>query len=99
MDHKLLSVGHRIGRRNALEIGLCLALAPRIALAQTDPTRERPREGDVLVTVGATPPKPLKPEDLPLDVKQTFSWPMDPRDQHRARRLAAQQGAVAASRS
>src|SRR5262245_2934547 len=27
---------------------------------------------------GATPPKPLKPEDLPLDGKQTFSWPMDP---------------------
>ena len=78
MDHKLLSVGHRIGRRNVLEIGLCLALAPRIALAQTDPTRERPREGDVLVTVGATPPKPLKPEDLPLEVKQTFNWPIDP---------------------
>jgi len=78
MDHKLLSVGHRIGRRTALEIGLCLALAPRIALAQTDPTRERPREGDVLVAVGATPPKPLTPEDLPLDGKQTFSWPMDP---------------------
>jgi rieske iron-sulfur protein len=31
-----------------------------------------------LVAVGATPPKPLKPEDLPLDGKQTFSWPMDP---------------------
>ena len=78
MDHKLLSVGHRIGRRTALEIGLCLALAPRIALAQTDPTRERPREGDVLVAVGATPPKPLTPEDLPLEGRQTFSWPMDP---------------------
>jgi rieske iron-sulfur protein len=78
MDHKLLSAGHWIARRTALQIGLCLALAPRIALAQTDPTRERPREGDVLVPVGATPPKPLKPEDLPLDGKQTFSWPMDP---------------------
>jgi hypothetical protein len=54
MDHKLLSVGHRIGRRNALEIGLCLALAPRIALAQTDPTRERPREGDVLARISHT---------------------------------------------
>src|SRR5215469_15968655 len=77
MDHKLLSV-HRIARRTALEIGLCLALAPRIAVAQTDPSRERPHEGDVLVAVGATPPKPLKPEELPLDGQQTFTWPMDP---------------------
>jgi hypothetical protein len=38
MDHKSLSVGHWIARRTALEIDLCLALAPRSALAQTDPT-------------------------------------------------------------
>jgi Rieske Fe-S protein len=68
----------RIGRRAALEIGLCLALAPRLALAQTDAARERPREGDLLVTVGATPSEPLKPDDLPLDGKQTLAWPMDP---------------------
>jgi Rieske Fe-S protein len=68
----------RIGRRAALEIGLCLALAPRLALAQTDAARERPQEGDLLVTVGATPSEPLKPDDLPLDGKQTLAWPMDP---------------------
>jgi len=78
MDHELPFAGRCIGRRTALEIGLCLALAPRIALAQTDPTRERPHEGDVLIAVGATSPEPLKPEDLPLDGKQTFTWPMDP---------------------
>jgi rieske iron-sulfur protein len=39
----------RIGRRAALELGLCLALTPR-----------------------------LKPDDLPLDSKQTFARPMDP---------------------
>jgi len=78
MDHELPFAGRWIGRRTALEIGLCLALAPRIALAQTDPTRERPHEGDVLIAVGATPPEPLKPGDLPLVGKQTFTWPLDP---------------------
>jgi rieske iron-sulfur protein len=68
----------RIGRRAALELGLCLALTPRLALAQNDPARERPHEGDLLVAVGAASPDPLKPDDLPLDSKQTFAWPMDP---------------------
>ena len=68
----------RIGRRLALELSLCLALAPRLALAQTDQTRERPKEGDLLVAVSGSGPEPLKPEDLPLDAKQTFAWPMDP---------------------
>ena len=64
----------RIGRRAAPELGLCLALtAPRLALAQTDPARERPREGDLLIAVGANSPEPLKPEDLTPDVRQTFA--------------------------
>jgi Rieske Fe-S protein len=67
-----------VGRRAALELGLCLALAPRVALAQTDAARERPREGDLLVAVTATTPEPLKPDELPLDGTQTFAWPMDP---------------------
>jgi rieske iron-sulfur protein len=67
-----------IGRRRALELGLGLALAPRLALAQTDAAHERPREGDLLVVVGADSPKPLTPDDLKLDAKQTFAWPMDP---------------------
>jgi Rieske Fe-S protein len=49
-----------------------------LAAAQTGPTRERPREGDLLVAVGASPPEPLKPGDLTLDGKQTMAWPMDP---------------------
>ncbi len=60
-------------------MGLGLALAPQLALAQTDAARERPKEGDLLVNVTATAnPEPLKPDDLPLDGKQTLSWPMDP---------------------
>ena len=69
----------RIGRRAALELGLCFAFtAPRLALAQTDPTRERPREGDLLIAVSANSPEPLKPDDLSPDGRQTFAWPMDP---------------------
>jgi len=47
-------------------------------LAQTEPSRERPKEGDLLVAVSGSGPKPLKPDDLLLDGKQTFAWPMDP---------------------
>jgi hypothetical protein len=31
-----------------------------------------------LVAVGTASPEPLKPDELPLDSKQTFAWPMDP---------------------
>jgi Rieske Fe-S protein len=68
-----------IGRRAAIGLGLCFALAPRAASAQTDAARERPKEGDLLVAVSAAANlEPLKPDDLPLDGKQTFAWPMDP---------------------
>ena len=78
MDRNCHCCARRIGRRRTLELGLALALAPRFALAQTDAARERPRECDLLVAVNATSPDPLKPDDLPLDGKQIFAWPMDP---------------------
>jgi Rieske Fe-S protein len=55
-----------IGRRRALQLAL-----------QAEPARERPREGDLLIPTSATTPEPLKPDDLPLDGKQTLAWPMD----------------------
>jgi len=77
-DRKLQDGARKIGRRVALQVGLGLALAPGVALAQTDPTRERPREGDLLVPVGNAAPEPLKPDDVPLGDKQILAWPIDP---------------------
>jgi len=69
-----------MGRRAALKLGLGLGLAltPRLALAETEPARERPKEGDLLVPVSGANPEPLKPDDLKLDATQTFAWPMEP---------------------
>jgi rieske iron-sulfur protein len=59
-------------------MSVCLTLAPRLALAQTEPARERPREGDLLVLIGAAAPEPLTPDNVPLGGKQIMAWPMDP---------------------
>lgn len=78
VDRQFRCAARGIGRRAALEMGFCAALAPRLALAETDAARERPREGDLLVSADAAQPAPLKPGDLPLGGKQTMAWPMDP---------------------
>jgi rieske iron-sulfur protein len=73
-----LATAGGIGRRTALAAGLALVVTPRSVLAQTDPKRERPHEGDVLVKIGDADPAPLKPGDLPLGGPPTMAWPMDP---------------------
>jgi rieske iron-sulfur protein len=78
VDGQFQCGARRIGRRAALGMGVCLALTPRWASAQADPARERPREGDLLVTVGAAPPQPLTTDTVPLGGKLTLAWPMDP---------------------
>ena len=69
--------GCRIERRAALGLGICFTLAPGLAFAQADPTRERPREGDVLIATDSDKPTPLTPGDLEVGAKQTMVWPMD----------------------
>ena len=77
MDGQLRCGAVTIGRRAVLALGVGLTLAPRLVLAQTDPARERPREGDLLVTIGAATPQPLTIEDVPLAGQQIMAWPMD----------------------
>jgi rieske iron-sulfur protein len=59
-------------------IGLGLLAAPRLTLAQTDPARERPQEGDLLIKIGGDTAPLLKAVDLPLGGPQILAWPMDP---------------------
>ena len=70
----------RIRRRTAIELGLCLALVPRVIRGETDAKHERPREGDLLVAIDGTTPEPLKPDDVPPSGKLTMAWPLDPTD-------------------
>ena len=70
----------KIGRRATLGMGLGLFATPHLAFAQDDPKRERPREGDVLIKIGAADPVPLKASELPLGGPQILAWPMDPAD-------------------
>ena len=53
-------------------------MAVGAADAQSDPTRDRPNAGDLLVKVDNTALTPLTPDSLPLDAGQVMAWPMDP---------------------
>jgi rieske iron-sulfur protein len=68
------------GRRVMLGtgIGLGVGLVARAAGAQSDPARDRPKEGDLLVRVGSAAPTPLTPDNLALGAGQVMAWPMDP---------------------
>ena len=68
------------GRRALLVagVGLGIGLAAGAADAQSDPTRDRPKAGDLLVKVDDTALTPLTPDSLPLDAGQVMAWPMDP---------------------
>ncbi len=61
-----------------LTASLGVGLAPGTADAQTDPARDRPKEGDLLVKAGDAVPTPLTPEGLQLGAGQVMAWPMDP---------------------
>jgi rieske iron-sulfur protein len=61
-------------------MGLGVSLAAGSAPAQSDPARDRPKEGDLLVKLDATNRSPLTLDDLPLGAAQVLAWPMDPTD-------------------
>ena len=63
------------GRRALLAVGVGLATGAR---AQSDPTHDRPKEGDLLVKADDTTPTPLTPDSIPLGDGQVMAWPMDP---------------------
>jgi hypothetical protein len=53
-------------------------------LAQTDPARERPHEGDLLVAVGTASPEPLKPDDFAARQQADFRMADGSDNQHNA---------------
>jgi rieske iron-sulfur protein len=70
------------GRRALLGagLGLGIGLAARSAAAQSDPARDRPKEGDLLVKWDDPSRLPLTPKDVALGAGQIMVWPMDPAD-------------------
>jgi rieske iron-sulfur protein len=47
------------------------------ARAQAEPASERPKEGDLLVSIDGDGTAPLTPKDVPQDGPQVFAWPLD----------------------
>lgn len=55
------------------------AVAPRVALGETEPAKMRPQPGDVLVYAqGERKGQPIIPDDLPLADDPTLAYPKDP---------------------
>ena len=66
--------------KGGLGLGICVSLAPAVALGQDDPAALRPKDGDLLVKEGDEAKKPLMPDDLAIGAAQTMAWAMDPID-------------------
>jgi rieske iron-sulfur protein len=65
-------------RQTLIAAGLGLGLAALPADAQSDPARERPQPGDLLVPAESTDRTPLTPQSLPLGGPPLLAWPCDP---------------------
>src|SRR6267378_5689432 len=59
-------------------VGVKLAIEAIPALAQ--PASERPKEGDVLVSIESESTNALEPRDIPLGGPPLLAWPMDAAD-------------------
>jgi hypothetical protein len=57
--------------------GLGVGLMARAATAQSDPARDRPQEGDLLVRADSAAPTPLTPDNLALGAGQVMAWPIE----------------------
>ncbi len=73
---------NRSTRRDALTIISILGLETMAGMVATaapaEPASERPKEGDLLVSVEGDAPLPFEPTDIPLGGPQILAWPMDP---------------------
>ena len=59
-------------------VGVKLAIEAIPALAQ--PASERPKEGDLLVSIESENTSALEPKDVPLGGPPLLAWPMDAAD-------------------
>ena len=60
-------------------LGAASAVAPRVALAATEPAKMRPQPGDVLVyALGSKKGELIVPEDLPIADDPVIAYPKDP---------------------
>lgn len=89
--------GQGSSRRSVLAGALGLGLTPlaaRAGFTATDPSKERPQPGDVVVYfAGERKGQPILAEDLPLGGPQELAYPMDPatntiRDRSRLNQIA-----------
>jgi Rieske Fe-S protein len=72
----------RLARRAVLRaisvLGLDAAVGTIAHPALAQPANERPKEGDLLVSVDGESAGTLEAKDIPLGGPQIFAWPMDP---------------------
>ena len=59
-------------------LGLDVVAGAAANPALADPASERPKEGDLLVSIEGESLVPLEPKDVPLGGPQRIAWPMDP---------------------
>jgi len=67
-------------RRDVLTIASILgaSLASEAIPALAEPATERPKEGDVLVSIARETTDALAPADIPIGGPPVLAWPMDP---------------------
>jgi rieske iron-sulfur protein len=59
-------------------LGLDVVASAAANPALADPASDRPKEGDLLVSIDSETPVPLEPKDIPSGGPQVLAWPFDP---------------------